>query len=233
MEDRVRAIHASLVDEHGEPDPPREVDPLVALVGTILSQNTSDANRDMALERLEAEIGLDPARIHAADRDALEDAIQPAGLQAQKAKRIHALLDKLHEETGGYNLTFLDEMAAEAARDWLTEVPGIGPKTAAVELCFRFDKPLFPVDTHCHRLAQPFGLVDHGTGRRATHRRMDAIVPDELVYRLHRLFLTHGREVCTARDPRCETSPTCRRFCSYYAQVIAGDVEPDGYPADG
>lgn len=228
----MRAIHASLVDEHGEPEPPREVDPLVALVGTILSQNTSDTNRDKALERLEDEIGLDPAAIHAADRDALEDAIQPAGLQAQKAERIHALLDRLDEETGAYDLGFLEEMDAEAAREWLTSVPGIGPKTAAVELCFRFDKPLFPVDTHCHRLAQRLGLVDHGTGRRATHRRMDAIVPDELTYSLHRLFLTHGREVCTARNPTCETSPTCRRFCSYHEQVIEGDVEAEAYPVD-
>lgn len=233
MEDRVRAIHESLQAEHGRPDPPRDVDPLVALIGTILSQNTSDTNRDKALENLEAEIGLDPEVIHRASRDELEAAIQPAGLQGQKARRIHALLDKLATETGGYEVSFLDEMEGEQARDWLTSVPGIGPNTAAVQLCFRFDKPLFPVDTHCHRLAQRLGLVDHGTSRRAAHRDLDRIVPDELKYSLHRLMITHGRRVCTARNPDCDNSRTCRRFCSYYEQVIAGDVEPEDYPVEG
>lgn len=232
MMQRVREVYALLVDEHGEPDPPRKMDPLVALIGTILSQNTSDTNRDAALERLDEEIGLEPARIHAADRDELEAAIRPAGLQSQKARRIQALLDKLETERGGYELAFLADMDADQARAWLTDVPGIGPKTAAVQLCFRFDHPLFPVDTHCHRIAQRFGLIEPGSSRRAAHRRMDEIVPDELTYGLHRLMITHGREVCTARDPSCETSPTCRRFCSYYEQVIEGDVDPEAYPID-
>lgn len=233
MQDRVRAIHASLVDEHGKPDPPRDVDPLVALIGTILSQNTTDENRDKALDSLEAEIGLEPEAIHRSPHEQLEAAIQPAGLQSQKAERIHSLLDKLEADRGSYDLAFLGELEPEAAHEWLTAVPGIGPKTAAVQLCFRFDQPFFPVDTHCHRLAQRFGLVPHGTGRRATHRRMDEIVPDELKYSLHRLMITHGRETCKARNPRCETSPTCREFCSYYEQVIAGDVEPQEYPVEG
>lgn len=230
MEDRIRAVHRSLVDEHGDPGSPREIDPLVALVGTILSQNTTDDNRDRALDRIEDRIGLDPEAIHAADRGELEAAIRPAGLQSQKAERVHALLDRLREETGGYDLGFLGELSTEEARDWLTGVPGIGPKTAAVELLFRFDKPLFPVDTHCERVGKRLGLIPPDAGYRAAHAWANEHVPDELKYPLHRLLITHGREVCTARDPDCADSPTCRRFCAYLEHVIEGDADPDEEP---
>jgi endonuclease-3 len=142
------------------------------------------------------------------------------------------LLDRLVDETGGHDVSFLETLSAEEAMDWLTSVPGIGPKTAAVQLCFRFGMPVFAVDTHCHRLAQRFGLVDHGATRRAAHRRLNEIVPDELCYSLHRLLITHGRAVCTARDPNCASSPTCREYCTYYEQVIEGGIDPGAYPVD-
>jgi endonuclease-3 len=146
MQDRVRAIHASLVDEHGEPVPPRDVAPLVALVGTILSQHTSDVNCDKALDKLEAEIGLEPEQIRSALVEEPAEAIRPAGLANQTAEPIHALLDRLDKRPDGYSLASLDEMDADEAREWLTSVP-VGPETAAVQLLFRFDKPVFPVDT--------------------------------------------------------------------------------------
>lgn len=127
-------------------------------------------------------------------------------------------------------MAFVDEMGVDEAREWLTDIKGIGPKTAGIILLFRFDKPYFPVDTHCERVAKRFELIPHGASYDRAHELLTERVPDEIKYSFHRLLIEHGRAYCTARDPHCAESPVCRKYCSYYRDVIDGDVSPDAYP---
>jgi len=214
MEDRIRAIHDALVDEYGEPEPPRDRPPVDYLVHTILSQNTSDENRDAAWDDLLAEFDSDYGAIEHAEQDALAETIRTAGLANQKARRIQDALRTVREyNDGGYSMDFIEEMGLDEALEWLTDIRGIGPKTAGIILLFRFDKPYFPVDTHCERVAKRFGLLPEGASYERAHELLTERVPDDIHYSFHRLLIDHGRAYCTARNPRCAESPVCREYC--------------------
>lgn len=213
MEERVRKIHSALLEEHGEPTPPSDMPPVDSIIHTILSQNTADENRDAAWESLLDEFGRDYRAIEEADHDRLAASIRTAGLANQKTTRIQDALRTIREYTGGeYSLDFIEEMDVEEAQTWLTNIKGIGPKTAGIVLLFRFDKPYFPVDTHCHRLAKRFQLIPPNTSAEKAHDLLTNGVPDELMYSFHRLLIDHGRAYCTARNADCD-NPVCRRYC--------------------
>jgi endonuclease-3 len=219
---RVRQLHDDLVslyepvdreEAHGA-DPEAEPGAGVRqLLTTILSQNVADENTRRAAESL-FETYETYADIEATDQDELAEVIRVAGLPDQKSARIQRSLEAIREETGGaYSLAFLDAMATDEAKRWLTDIKGVGPKTASVVLNFHFGKPTMAVDTHVERVSKRFGLVpDSATNQRA-HDVLGEQIPDELTYPLHVLLIRHGRTYCTARNPDCE-NPVCERYCS-------------------
>lgn len=214
MEKRIRKIHDALADEYGEPEPPRDRPPVDYLINTILSQNTNDENRDAAWDDLVSEFGSDYEAIETAERDVLAETIRTAGLANQKARRIQEALRTVREYTGGgYRMEFIEEMDVDEALEWLTDIRGIGPKTAGIILLFRFDKPYFPVDTHCERVAKRFRLIPEDASYAKAHELLTERVPDDIHYSFHRLLIDHGRAYCSARNPRCEESPVCREYC--------------------
>ncbi len=231
--DRVRRIYDALVAEYGEPEPPRDMPPVDYVIHTILSQNTTDENRDAAFDALRERYDDDYAAIENADIENLAETIRQAGLAHTKAPRIQDALRTIREYTGGeYRLDFIEEMEADEAKDWLTDIKGIGPKTAAVILLFRFDKPLFPVDTHVERVGKRFGLIPQDMSAERAHEEFREGVPDDIKYPFHVLLIEHGREHCSAREPTCHDSPVCEQFCSYREQVVEGDVSPEEYPLE-
>ncbi|RNJ25488.1 endonuclease III domain-containing protein [Halosegnis longus] len=219
-ETRVRELHDDLVDlygpaerdgEHGSDAEPGEG--VRQLVTTILSQNVADENTRRAAESLFSTYeGYDA--IEAAPPEELAEVIRVAGLPETKADRIQRALSAVRAETGGaYSLAFLDAMETDDAKTWLTDIKGIGPKTASVVLNFHFGKPTMAVDTHVERVSKRFGLVPDSASNARVHDLLDELVPDELKYPLHVLLITHGREHCTARSPDCE-NPVCTRYCT-------------------
>ena len=203
--ERLRAIRDALVD--GRPvEPKRPRDPLEELVLTILSQNTTDANCVRGWEGLRARFGSWDA-VLSAPEGALEDAIRPAGLAAQKAATIRTVLRRLREERGAPSLDHVDGMEDAEALAYLTEFRGVGVKTAACVLCFALGRPVIPVDTHVHRIAWRLGLVPATASATRTHEILNEEVAPGLRYELHLLLIRHGRELCRARSPRCGACP--------------------------
>jgi endonuclease-3 len=164
-------------------------------------------------------IGLQPglppdwSRVEDAPIDELIDVIRPGGLAPQKAPRIQASLRALREQRGDHSLEFLGEMSAADAEAWLTAIPGIGRKTAAVVLLFCFGLPLMPVDRHVERVAKRVGLVPpKATADQAEDVFLRLLQPDQM-YEAHVNLITHGRKTCHARRPecgRCAVAPRCR-----------------------
>lgn len=212
----IRELHRELIELHGRPNRTHSTDGVRQLLTTILSQNVTDDQTAQAAEAL-FERYRDYEEIEQADHDDLAETIRVVGLNNQKAERIQRALTAIREATGGeYTLAFLDEMETEAATEWLTQIKGIGPKTASVVLNFHFDKPTFAVDTHIERLAKRFDLIDESATNERAHEELNDIVPDDIKYSLHVLLITHGREYCTAQNPDCD-NPVCRSYCNCQA----------------
>lgn len=224
-EEEIREIHQGLLDRYGEPEGPWDRTGIEYLVETILSQNTNDVNRDKAFNNLQEKYGEDWETVENAPHEELTDTIRIAGLGPTKAERIKEALKIIREDQGEYSIEFLDDMRVEEAKKWLTEIPGIGPKTAAVILCFHFKKPVIPVDTHVHRISQRFQLVPEGCSRTRTHEILEEIVPDEIKYSFHVLLITHGRETCKARNH--VNNEKCFDRCQHYQKVVKGGEDPE------
>ncbi len=210
--ERILRINQELKEYYGEPERPSDQSGIDYLVETILSQNTNDINRDKAFSRLKEKYGEKWDEVERADIDELTDTIRVAGLGPTKAQRIQKALKIIREECeyseeGEYSLEFIRNMNVEEGKDWLTKIPGVGPKTAAIILCFHFGKPVMPVDTHVHRVTKRLGLIPENSSREKSHEILEEKVPDEIKYEFHRLLIDHGREHCKAQNPACEEGP--------------------------
>jgi endonuclease-3 len=212
---KILRIHALPLAAYGNPLW-RPADCLTTLVSAILSQNTSDVNRDRAFERLRERFPTWEA-VRDAPLEEVVEAIRPAGLAPTKAPRIQEALRRITAERGELSLAFLADLSLEEARAWLLALPGVGPKTAAIVLLFALGRPAFPVDTHVHRVAGRLGLVPPQTTREKAHELLEAIIPPEIYYPFHLNLIAHGRAVCRARSPehaRC----VLREECAYYRE---------------
>lgn len=216
--DRRRAKYAPVAsllrDVFGRPDWRPFLPPLDELVDCILSQSTNDQNRDRAFAGLKTGFPNWEAVMNA-DTEEVIAAIKPAGLANQKAPRIQEVLRGIYAERGELNIDFLGSLPLEEARQWLMAFNGVGPKTAAIVLCFAFQRPAFPVDTHVHRVGQRIGFLPEGISADKAHPVMEALVPPEDHYAFHLNLIRLGREICQARRPHCEACPLTAH-CDYY-----------------
>ena len=206
-EEGIRRINEELKEYYGKPEQPTDMSGIDYLVETILSQNTNDINRDKAFDQFKEKYGDDWEKVENADHEDLTNTIRIAGLGPTKAERIQGALEIIREDQGEYSIDFVEDMRVEEGKNWLTEIPGIGPKTAAIILCFHFDKPVMPVDTHVHRVSKRLGLISESASRKKAHKILEQKVPDDIKYEFHRLLIDHGREHCKAQNPTCEEGP--------------------------
>ena len=220
-EEKIREINQRLKEYYGEPERPTELTGIEYLVETILSQNTNDINRDKAFKNLQEKYDS-WEKVENLDRDELIDTIRVAGLGPTKAERIQESLRIVREDQREYSLEFINDMSIEDGKAWLTEIPGIGPKTAAIILCFHFGKPVMPVDTHVHRICQRLGLVPEGVSRTKSHDLLEERVPNDIKYEFHRLLIDHGRKHCKAQHATCCEGPLAD-LCSNCEEINSRD----------
>ena len=229
---------------YGTPTWERVYDPTSELVLTMLSANSADINAEKAFDALcrhwpapvgepDTAAGARPvyragwggvgieeskanwAAVADAPLDELIDVIRPGGLGPTKAPRIQAVLRKIFDERGDYSLEFLGALTPQEALAWLTQIPGIGRKTASVVLMFAFGMPLMPVDRHVERVAKRIGLIPPKATAEQAHDYLQALLPDELVHEAHVNLITHGRQTCHALRPehdRCAIAFRCRFY---------------------
>lgn len=208
----VKQIISLLASEYGYPALEPDHDPLSTLIKTVLSQNTSDINRDRAFYSLRSSF----ARwedVAAAAVEKIASAIRVGGLADIKSRRIKQILNEIRQKRGSLDLDFLVELPMGEAREWLKQLPGVGSKTACCVLLFSFGLPALPVDTHILRVSKRLGLVEINASAEQAHRVLQELVPLESVYAFHVLMIEHGRRTCKAQRPQC---PRC----------VLGDICP-------
>ncbi len=207
------AIHKRLLDFYGEPTWRNPLPPLDELVSTILSQNTSDINRDRAFQALRSHFsGWEQVRDAAAEK--VVETIRTAGLANQKGPRIQQVLRSISFERGTLDLDFLRDLPLEEARKWLMTFKGVGPKTAAIVLLFSLGREAFPVDTHIYRVTGRIGLRSPKMTVEQAHPYLESLFPPATYYAAHLNIIRLGREICTARKPYCDRCPL-RSICDY------------------
>jgi endonuclease-3 len=179
--------------------------PFELIVATILSAQCTDARVNIVTPDLFARYP-DAAKLAKAKLSDVEKLIHSAGFFRAKAKNLVAMATALVADHGGNVPEDLDA---------LTQLPGVGRKTAHVVLGVGFQHPSgVVVDTHVKRLAFRLGLTKSADPKVIEHE-LAALVPrDEWINLSHRL-IEHGRKVCIARRPRCEEcglSETCPKL---------------------
>ena len=219
---RALQIHERLLEFYGEPIWRNPLPAIDELVSTILSQNTNDINRDRGFNALRAKFGT-WEEVRDADTMDVVNAIRPAGLANQKGPRIQQVLRSITEERGSLDLSFLEDLSVDEARAWLTRFNGVGPKTAAIVLCFSLGKPAFPVDTHIYRVTGRIGLRPEKMTVEQAHPHLESLFPPETYYAAHLNIIRLGREICQARRPRCEVCPIMK-LCDYGRKINKQNV---------
>lgn len=215
---RALAIHRRLLEVYGDPVWRRPLPPLDELVSTVLSQNTSDVNRDRAFDALRRRFPTWEA-VRDAPRRSIIAAIRPAGLANLKGPRIQVILRRITAERGDLDLDFLRALPSDEIRSWLLRFQGVGRKTAAIVMLFALDRPAFPVDTHVHRVTGRLGLRPPRATADQAHDLLGELFPPETYRAAHLNLIRLGRHVCHARRPACERCPV-RKHCDYFRTVV-------------
>ena len=210
---RAVKVHEKLLEFYGEPVWRNPLPAIDELVSTILSQNTNDVNRDRGFDALVAKFPT-WEEVRDANSDEVIESVRVAGLANQKGPRIQEVLKAITEERGNLDLSFLKKMSVDDARNWLTKFKGVGPKTAAIVLCFSLDMPAFPVDTHVYRVTGRIGLHPERMSVEQAHPYLESLFPPETYYTGHLNIIRLGREICTARKAMCEKCPLIK-LCDY------------------
>lgn len=202
------SITVLLRDHFGRPISPPRLPVLDELVKTILSQNTSDRNRDLAFDALKKRYPR-WEDILASPPGELESVIAPAGLGVTRGRTIRELLDKAFEDGGAF-FPDLEGVSREEGMRTLMSIKGVGPKTAACVLLFSCGIPAFPVDTHIHRIAQRLGLLPAGSDRVKAQDILERFFPPEDYLEAHLNLIRLGREICRSRRTQCVSCPLQR-----------------------
>lgn len=228
---QIDAITERLEGVYGKPRFVARFDPMEELISCILSQHTADANSFPTFQRLREKYAT-WEQVANLSPESLAKQIQKAGLANQKSKSILGSLKAIKHRFGDYTLDPLRKMSLEEGRAFLTSLPGVGPKTAAIVLLFSFGKPTIPVDTHVFRVSWRIGLIEKRIGEARAHAVLENLIPAEMMYRAHVALIQHGRNICKARNPECSRCPI-RKECDFATAVESPRNGAHDLPAQG
>jgi endonuclease-3 len=183
--------------------------PFELLAATILAAQCTDERVNEVTQKLFSKYP-DPASLARADREELETIIRPTGFYKNKAKSLLGASKALVERFGGVVPGGIDE---------LTELPGVGRKTANVVAGNCFGVPAIIVDTHLKRVTLRLGLAGSEDPDKI-ELEIRALLKEEDCTRFSHVINFHGRYVCQARKPKC---PACAisRLCPYPDKTAA------------
>jgi endonuclease-3 len=213
---KAKEIYEKLLATYGHhPNVPRRT-PMHELLSTILSHRTTQQNEEIAYTNMMKKYGSFEA-VRDADVKELTETIAASNYPEQKAPRIQEVLRKIGTARGELSIDFLKDLPIEEALQWLTALPGVGPKTSSLVMLFCFAKPVLPVDTHVHRVSQRLGLIGPKVDANTAHTLLLSLFPADaqVLFNFHINGLLHGQRLCTFSFPKCKRCPLTD-ICVYY-----------------
>lgn len=180
------------------PEPQTELhyeSPFQLLVAVILSAQCTDKRINMITPALFRAFPT-AHKMAETTQDEIFEYIKSVSYPNNKAKALVGMAKMLIEKFDGKVPDTIDE---------LTQLPGVGRKTANVILSVVFDRAAMAVDTHVFRVSERLGLTTNSKTPLATETALMKNIPADIVPKAHHWLILHGRYVCKARKPECET----------------------------
>jgi endonuclease III len=179
-------------------------DPFELIVAVILSAQCTDKRVNIITPVLLA-IYPDALSMSRAEPEEIFEYIKSCSYPNNKSKHLSGMSRMLVKDFGG---------KVPSETDQLQKLPGVGRKTANVVASVVYNKPVMAVDTHVFRVANRIGLAKNAKTPLSVELQLSAYIPDELMHRAHHWLILHGRYVCKARKPLCE-SCGLSEFCRF------------------
>ncbi len=155
--------------------------------------------------------------LYNAPTDLITNEVLWGGLQNKKASTVKAIMETIVDRFGRPSLSKLNHMKDEECEEFLLSLPGVGKKVARCVMLYSLDRKVFPVDTHCWRIAQRLYWVEPTVpGSKCSSTDMDCLqekIPLELRFSLHVNMVSHGRKICSSRNPKCNLCPISK-YCA-------------------
>lgn len=193
-----------------DPEPKGELEylnPFTLLVAVVLSAQATDVGVNKATRKL-FPLADTPQKMLELGEDGVRECIRTINYFNTKAKNVIALSRRLVDEWDGRVPEDIDA---------LQTLPGVGRKTASVVVNIVFGNPRIAVDTHIFRVANRIPLLRTRTPLE-TQEPLEKLIPKEFLLHAHHWLILHGRYVCKARKPECE-SCIIADLCRYPAKV--------------
>ena len=207
LDEYFNSLFTALGPQHWWPaDTPFEV-----IVGTILTQNTSWTNVEMAMANLRGERLLTLEGIERVNQRHLAKLLRPAGYFRQKARKLKAFVKFLRGEHAG-SLRRMFATPTLQLREKLLGVWGIGPETADSILLYAGQHPVFVVDTYTKRMFARHGWIGEKANYEDVRWMVERQFPGDVkrFNELHALIVHAGKNWCRPHDEQCGECPLGR-----------------------
>ena len=179
--------------------------PYELIVAVILSAQCTDKRVNQITPELLQRFPT-AEKLAEVESDEVFEYIKSCSYPNNKAKHLVGMARKLVSDFGGIVPDEVDE---------LVKLPGVGRKTANVVASVIFNKPAMAVDTHVFRVSARIGLSVNSKTPLDTERQLVEYIPEEMVAIAHHWLILHGRYVCVARKPKCETCGL-QPYCTFF-----------------
>lgn len=179
--------------------------PFALIVAVILSAQCTDKRINMVTPKLMHDYPT-PEALAASTPEVVFEYIRSVTYPNNKSKHLVGMAKMLVSD---FNSKVPDNV------EDLQKLPGVGRKTANVIASVIYNQPTMAVDTHVFRVSERIGLTTNSKSPLQTEKELVKYIPDEKIPKAHHWLILHGRYVCTARNPKCETcgiSQWCRYF---------------------
>ena len=182
--------------------------PFQLLVSVILSAQCTDVRVNLTTPAVFKKYPT-PKKLAAATFDELFPLIKSISYPNNKTKHLIGMANMLLDKFNGEVPMTVDE---------LIQLPGVGRKTANVITSVIDKQPNMAVDTHVFRVSARIGLTTNATTPLAAEKQLIKNIPSALIHKAHHWLILHGRYVCVARNPKCETCGI-KEACKYFKKT--------------
>ena len=181
--------------------------PFQCLVAVMLSAQCTDKRVNMVTPALFAAYPT-PEALAQATSDEVFEYVKSVSYPRSKAEHLVQMAKRLVEVYHGQVPDNIDD---------LQTLQGVGRKTANVVCAVIWNQPTMAVDTHIFRVSERLGLTTNSKTPLQTEKQLVKYIPADIIPKAHHWLLLHGRYICQARKPKCESCGLAT-YCRFFAK---------------